>query len=73
MPFHGDRKKNGDEPGEGEGRLLLTMGDRQSLVIDGKTRIHFDRITAHGGNGGAQEIRLIIVAPKNVRISRLKR
>lgn len=61
-----------DEPKEGEGRLVLTFGDRQSIQI-GEMRLHLHSIKASGEVGGKREVRLIIVGPKSIPITRLKR
>lgn len=61
-----------DKPGEGEGILVIKIGDRNSIEIAG-VRIHLNFIKSTGAGGGSREVSLLLVGPKTVKINRIER
>ncbi len=61
-----------DQPKIGESVLVTSFGDKQSLLI-GDFRVHLDWIKCTGENGGARDIRVVIIGPKSVPILRITR
>lgn len=73
MGYAGDRRNQfNDAPMQGEGLLCLNFGDKESIVI-GECRVHFEKIMDHGDRSGMQEVRVIIIGPRSVPITRRKR